>query len=223
MHQRISKKIVIYLFLFIILVTVNNINFLNFNLPQISNLEISGLNDFEKEEFKDDFDFLKNKNIISLDKDEVLKKIFSNKIVEDAFIFKKYPSDLKISIKKTDFLAITKKDNQDYYIGSNGNLILLRNISENLPFVFGDIEVEEFLKLKLQIDKSKFEFDQIKNLFFFKSKRWNIETKDGLIIMLPLNQIDLSLNILSKIMNEKQFLNKKLIDLRNNGKVIINE
>ena len=223
MHQRISKKIVIYLFLFIILVTVNNINFLNFNLPQISNLEISGLNDFEKEEFKDDFDFLKNKNIISLDKDEVLKKIFSNKIVEDAFIFKKYPSDLKISIKKTDFLAITKKDNQDYYIGSNGNLILLRNISENLPFVFGDIEVEEFLKLKLQIDKSKFEFDQIKNLFFFKSKRWNIETKDGLIIMLPLNQIDLSLNILSKIMNEKQFQNKKLIDLRNNGKVIIND
>ena len=41
--------------------------------------------------------------------------------------------------------------------------------------------------------------------------------------MLPLNQIDLSLNILSKIMNEKQFQNKKLIDLRNNGKVIINE
>ena len=70
MHQRISKKIVIYLFLFIILVTVNNINFLNFSLPQISNLEISGLNDFEKEEFKNDFDFLKNKNIISLDKDK---------------------------------------------------------------------------------------------------------------------------------------------------------
>ena len=223
MHQRISKKIVIYLFLFIILVTVNNINFLNFNLPQISNLEISGLNDFEKKKFKSDFDFFKNKNILSLDKDEVLKKIFSNKIVEDVFIFKKYPSDLKIFIKKTDFLAITKKDNQNYYIGSNGNLILVNNISENLPFVFGDIEVEDLLNLKSQIDKSKFEFDQIKNLFFFKSKRWNIETKDGLIIMLPLNQIDLSLNILSKIMNEKQFQNKKLIDLRNNGKVIIND
>ena len=223
MHQRISKKIIIYLFLFIILVTVNNINLLSFNLPQISNLDISGLNNFEKKEFKEDFDFLKNENIISLDKDEVSKKIFSNKIVEDLFVFKKYPSELNILIKKTNFLAITKKKNQDYYIGSNGNFILTKDILENLPYIFGDIEPEEFLKLKLYIDKSKFDFNQIKNLFFFKSKRWNIETKKGLIIKLPLNQIDLSLNILSKIMNEEQFKNKKVIDLRNNGQIIIND
>jgi cell division protein FtsQ len=223
MHQRISKKIIIYLFLFIILVTVNNINLLSFNLPQISNLDISGLNNFEKKEFKEDFDFLKNENIISLDKDEVSKKIFSNKIVEDLFVFKKYPSELNILIKKTNFLAITKKKNQDYYIGSNGNFILTKDILENLPYIFGDIEPEEFLKLKLYIDKSKFDFNQIKNLFFFKSKRWNIETKKGLIIKLPLNQIDLSLNILSKIMNEEQFKNIKVIDLRNNGQIIIND
>ena len=223
MHQRISKKIIIYLFFFIILVTVNNVNLLSFNLPQISNLDISGLNNFEKKEFKEDLDFLRNENIISLDKDEVSKKIYSNKIVEDLLIFKKYPSELKILIKKTNFLAITKKNNQDYYIGSNGNFILTKDILENVPFIFGDIEPEEFLKLKLYIDKSKFDFNQIKNLFFFKSKRWNIETKKGLIVKLPLNQIDLSLNILSKIMNEEQFKNKKVIDLRNNGKIIVND
>ena len=223
MHQRISKKIIIYLFLFTILVTVNNINFLNFNLPQISNFAISGLNNFEKKEFEEDLDFLRNENIISIDKDEVSKKIYSNKIVEDLFVFKKYPSELKILIKKTNFLAITKKNNQNYYIGSNGNFILTKDILENLPFIFGDIEPEEFLMLKLHIDKSKFDFGQIKNLFFFKSKRWNIETKKGLIIKLPLNQIDLSLNILSKIVREEQFKNKKVIDLRNNGQIIMND
>ena len=223
MHQRISKKIIIYLFLFTILVTVNNINFLNFNLPQISNFTISGLNNLEKKEFEEDLDFLRNENIISIDKDEVSKKIYANKIVEDLFVFKKYPSELKILIKRTNFLAITKKNNQNYYIGSNGNFILTKDILENLPFIFGDIEPEEFLKLKLHIDKSKFDFDQIKNLFFFKSKRWNIETKKGLIIKLPLNQIDLSLNILSKIVREEQFKNKKVIDLRNNGQIIMND
>jgi len=223
MHQRISKKIIIYLFLFTILVTVNNINFLNFNLPQISNFTISGLNNLEKKKFEEDLDFLRNENIISIDKDEVSKKIYSNKIVEDLFIFKKYPSELKILIKKTNFLAITKKNNQNYYIGSNGNFILIKGILENLPFIFGDIEPQEFLKLKLHIDKSKFDFDQIKNLFFFKSKRWNIETKKGLIIKLPLNQIDLSLNILSKIVSEEQFKNKKVIDLRNNSQIITND
>ena len=223
MHQRISKKIIIYLFLFTILVTVNNINFLNFNLPPISNFVISGLNNSEKKIFEEDLNFLRNENIISVDKDEVSKKIYSNKIVEDLFVFKKYPSELKILIKRTNFLAITKKNNQNYYIGSNGNFILTKDILENLPFIFGDIEPEEFLKLKLHIDKSKFDFDQIKNLFFFKSKRWNIETKKGLIIKLPINQIDLSLNILSKIVSEEQFKNKKVIDLRNNGQIIMND
>ena len=223
MHQRISKKITIYLFFFIILVTINNINFLSFNFPQISNLDISGLNDFEKKEFKDDFDFLRNKNLLSIDKNEITKRIYSNKIVEDLFVFKKYPSELKILIKKTNFLAITKKNNQDYYIGSNGNFIQTKNNLKDIPFIFGDIEPQEFLKLKLYIDESKFDFDQIKNLFFFKSKRWNIETKEGLIIKLPLNQIDLSLNILSKIMKEEQFKNKKVIDLRNNGQIVMND
>ncbi|MDC3257491.1 FtsQ-type POTRA domain-containing protein [Candidatus Pelagibacter sp.] len=223
MHQRISKKIIIYLFFFTILVTVNNINFLSFNLPQISNFTISGLNNFEKKEFEDDLNFLRNKSIISIDREEVSKKIYSNKIIEDLFIFKKYPSELKIIIKKTNFLAITKKNNQDYYIGSNGNFVLTKSIIKDLPFIFGDVEPEEFLKFKLYIDKSKFDFNQIKNLFFFKSKRWNIETKKGIIIKLPLNQIDLSLNILTKIMNDEQFKNKKIIDLRNNGQIIIND
>ena len=168
-------------------------------------------------------DFLRNKSIIAIDRDEVSKKIYSNKIVEDLYVFKKYPSELKILIKKTNFLAITKKNNQDYYIGSNGNFVPIKGIIKDLPFIFGNIEPEEFLKFKLYIDKSNFDFNQIKNLFFFKSKRWNIETKKGIIIKLPLNQIDLSLNILTKIMNDEQFKNKKIIDLRNNGQIIIND
>ena len=223
MHQRISKKIIIYLFFFISLVTVNNINLLSLNFPLISSLDISGLNNFEEKKFKEDLDFLKNKNILSLDKDKISKKIYSNKIVEDLFIFKKYPSELRIFIKKTNFLAITKKNNQNYYIGSNGNFILSKNNLGNLPFIFGDVKTEEFLKLKSHIDRSKFDFDQIENLFFFKSKRWNIETKNGIIVKLPLNDLDLSLEILSKIINEEQFKNVKVIDLRNYGTIITND
>jgi len=48
MHQRISKKIVVYLFLFLTLVTANNINFLNFNFLKIITLNVSGLNNLEK-------------------------------------------------------------------------------------------------------------------------------------------------------------------------------
>ena len=223
MHQRISKKIVVYLFLFLTLVTVNNINFLNFNFLKIITLNVSGLNNFEKKKFEKDLDFLKKEDLIFLDKVEISKKIFANKTVEDLSVFKNYPSELQIFIKKTNFLAITKKNNKNYYIGSNGNLILTKNSLHSLPFIFGNVEPDDFLKLKAYINNSEFNFDQIKNLYFFKSKRWDIETKDGLIIKLPLNQIEISLNNLSKIIISEEFKNKKVIDLKQKDQVILND
>tara|TARA_B100000029_G_scaffold386438_1_gene382280 strand:- start:1682 stop:2353 length:672 start_codon:yes stop_codon:yes gene_type:complete len=223
MHQRISKKIIIYLFLFSILVTANNINFSNLIFFKTTTLNISGLNNFEKEKFEKDFDFLKTETLIFLDKVEISKRIFANKTIEEFSVFKNYPSELKIFIKKTNFLAITKKNNQNYYIGSNGNLILAKNSLENLPFIFGNVEPEDFLKLKAYIDNSEFNIDQIKNLYFFKSKRWDIETKDGLIIKLPLNQIATSFNNLTKIINSEEFKDKKIIDLRQKNQVILND
>ena len=34
---------------------------------------------------------------------------------------------------------------------------------------------------------SKFELSEIKNLYFFKSGRWDIETNSGILIKLPKN------------------------------------
>ena len=60
-------------------------------------------------------------------------------------------------------------------------------------------KIDELIRLMIRMDNSEFNFDQIKNLYFFKSKRWDIETKAGLIVKLPLDQIEVSLNYLSKI------------------------
>ena len=186
-------------------------------------MNVSGLNNLEKQKFKKDFDFLIKQDLIFLNKDKISKKIFANKAVEDLFVFKNYPSELDIFIKKTNFLAITKKNNQNYYIGSNGNLILTKKKLKNLPFIFGDVEPDDFLKLKDYMDNSEFNFDQIKDFYFFKSKRWDIKTKDGLIIKLPLDEVEKSLNNLSKIIVLEKFKNKKIIDLRQKNQVILND
>ena len=52
--------------------------------------------------------------------------------------------------------------------------------SSSLPFVFGDLNVEEFLKFKNEVDKSNFDFKKIIKLILFKSKRWDIETSEGI-------------------------------------------
>ena len=76
MHRQISKKIFFYLLIFFSLVTVNNYNFINFDLPNIKSLKISGLNDLEKEDFETNLDFLKNENLFFLDKKKYQIKFF---------------------------------------------------------------------------------------------------------------------------------------------------
>ena len=220
MPQQISKKILIYLFIFLILGTFNNKNFSRFDLIINQDFEIIDLSESSDNKIIKDFYKLKNHNLFFLEKDKVIDILNSHKIIEKFYVFKNYPSSLTIKIEKTKLLAVTKKDGLDFYIGSNGNLIQSDKIM-NLPFIFGDIDIIEFLKLKSVIDKSSFNYNDIKNLYYFKSKRWNIETKNNLIIKLPSEKLDKSFQIISKIFQNKKFKNFDIIDLRQNNQVIL--
>ena len=222
MHQQISKKIDIYLFIFFLLVTLNNKNILQLNLLKKNNFDIIGLTETENDKISQDLNIFKKSNLFFLKKKGISEIISSNKIVEKFSIFKNYPSDLIINIQKTKFLAHTKKNNLDFYIGSNGNLIEKRNNQFEVPFIFGNIEIEEFLKLKKIIDNSSFNYNDIKNLYYFKSKRWDIETKDNLIIKLPINKLEDSFKILLKLYEKEEFKNLRIIDLRQNNQIISN-
>ena len=85
MHQRISKKIFIYLFIFLILASLNNVKLSKFSIPKINNLEIFGLENDENEKIYKDIEYIKNKNIFSLNKNKILNIIYKNKAVEEFF------------------------------------------------------------------------------------------------------------------------------------------
>ena len=80
--------------------------------------------------------------------------------------------------------------------------------------------MNEFLNFKKVLDKTNFDYHEIKNLFFFKSKRWDIETHNGLIIKLPKKKLKFSLDLLSKIYKKDKFHNIKMIDLRQNNLIV---
>ena len=158
MPQRISKKILIYLFVFFTLVTINNTKISN-DFYKIKKFNISGLNKIENSKIYDDLIIFKNNNIFLFNKKNISEKINSNNFVEKFKIFKLYPSTLNVEIKKTKFLAITKKNNKDYLIGTNGKLIEIKDTISNMPFIFGNINVQNFLKFKKAIDNSNFKFN----------------------------------------------------------------
>ena len=222
MQKQISKKIFLYLFIFLFLGTPSNKMLLELNIKNSIGFEISSLSKFDDIEIVQELLNHKNENLFLLKKEKIKKIIKKNKIIENYNIYKKYPSNLIVNFEKTELLAVTQMNGANFYIGSNGNLIKVKDIEIDLPMIFGNFELVEFLKLKDLIDESFFDFYDIKNLYYYKSKRWDIETKNGLLVKLPANDLSESFRVFIKIINDTKLQNIQMIDLRQDNQVIIN-
>ena len=222
MQLRLSRKILFYIFLIIFLSTFNNKYFSNIELNTIDEVTIIGLNDREMQDLLDNLESLNLKNIFFLNKFELVKKLEANKLIENYTVFKKYPSSIEIRVTKTKFLANVFKDGKFFVLGSNGKLIYSTDKNNNLPNIFGDYDKTSFFNLLKSIKKTKFEQSKIKNLYFFKSGRWDIETNQNVIIKLPKENLEASLNLSLGILNNNEFKNIKILDLRQDNQVIIN-
>ena len=91
-------------------------------------------------------------------------------------------------------------------------------LNNQLPFIFGNPKVIEFFYIKEIIDKSKISYSQIKNLYFFPSKRWDLELIDNTIIKLPNDNINLALNLAIEFLDDNKF-----IDARIKNQIILND
>ena len=196
---------------------------MNISFPKINKIEITGLDLNKRKKIESIIYDANFKNIFYVDKQYLKKKVNSINIIEQFEIFKNYPSTLKIFIKETKILAQIKKNGFDYFIGSNGKLILNDYSASDLPFVFGDLDLNEFLNFKNKIDKSDFNFKNITKLYYFKSKRWDIETSKGYLIKLSKDNIEEDLNLFTRLSNEEKFKNKLIIDFRQKDQIILNE
>ena len=222
MQIRTSKKIILYLLVLLLLGTPINKNFFEINIDKFNKFEISSLSEFNDRDIINDLSNYKYQSLFLLKNEKIIEVIKKYKIIEDYEFHKHYPSKLIVDLKKTKFLAITNINGANFYIGSNGNLIKTKDNIEDLPIIFGKVNVLEFLNLKNLIDNSNFDFSDIKNLYYFKSKRWDIETKNGLLIQLPRENLVKSFKLLTNIFRKKDLKNINNIDLRQNNQVILN-
>jgi len=218
MQQLKSKKILIYFFLLLIVGSINNINFNSLKLQNINNIDITGLDIKDKSILLTEIQNFDLNNIFLIAKMDLANEIESNSLVENYFVFKKYPSSLNIDIEKTQFLAKINKNGQIFFIGSNGKFIKNDSLNNQLPFIFGNPTVKEFFKIREIIDKSKISYSEIKNLYFYPSKRWDLELRDNTIIKLPIDDIDRALNLAIEFLDDN-----KLIDARIENQIILND
>jgi len=226
MHQLIDKKkYLLYLSIFFLLSTINSQSLINLKLFKIKDIEVledkSNINNSVKEIIEDNLTIFKNQNIFLLDKKQIVKKISDNNWISNFSIQKKYPSKLIVNLKKTEPIAKIIVDNEIFYVGSNFKLIKSKIQFNDLPNIFGKPKINEFKKLITNLNLSSLSYKDISDIYYLKSGRWNLKIQDDVIIKLPRDNILESLNLVKKILDNKNIISKNTIDLTIKNQIIV--
>jgi cell division septal protein FtsQ len=170
MHQRKSKKILIYFFLLILVGSINNNSINNLKLEKVKNVNIFGLEKKDQKAILYNLNNLDLKNIFFINKKKIQNIIDSNSLVEEYNVIKRYPHSIDINIKKTNFIARISKNGKFFLIGNNGKLSDNNNSGIELPYIFGNPEIKKVLELKKIIDQSNIDYSKITSLYYLNQK-----------------------------------------------------
>ncbi len=218
------QKIYCYLFLILILISFHNINFSDSvnSLFKIKEINIhSNTNEISNKEISDSLYQFKDLNIFQISPDEIKKTLESFNYIGNYKIKKKYPSLINIEYERTKIIAYYFENNQKFYLGENGKKIKKKTIDDTLPLIVGDLKPKNFLDLREGIILNKLNFKDFTKFFSFKSNRWDLEYKNKIIIKLPIDDLNLSLNLLKEIIEKLDLENINIIDLRIKNNVIL--
>ena len=223
MHQRKSKKVLVYFFLLIIFSSISNNSINDLILNKNQKINVSGLNEKNNQKLLNEITNLNLENIFHINKNEIIQLFNSNTLIESYEVFKKYPSTINIKIEKTNFFAKINNEGKTFLIGSNGKLTLSKSDYDELPYIFGKPNINEFLKFKKIIDESKFSYKQIKNLYFFPSNRWDLKLENDILLKLPSNFTYETLDYLYEFLEYNNKENINVVDARIENQIILNE
>ena len=220
-----KKKIYFYLFIFLLINSILNLNF-NKNLKDKFSINSIIVNTKHKEVNEKVFlklNFLSSQNIFFINKNNILSILENLNYLESFDVKKKLPSSIIVKAKKTELIAQTYSEKKKYFIGQNGKLIKEKEITNivNLPTIFGKFEVEDFLYLKKIILLQKINHKNILKFYSHKTKRWDIYFNNNILLKLPSDNIINSLKLFNKLQKLNKVKPNMVVDLRIPNRVIL--
>ncbi len=226
MRQLIDKsKIYLYIFLLLILLSLHNINLISNidNYFKIDKINIIGKVDKSlSDDVLKSLDKFSYINIFSIKTYEIKSELEKFKLISEYKIKKEYPSVIRIELKQTDILAYYYDNNVKTFIGNNGKKIKHQNIlTSGITQIIGEVDIKKFLTLKEILEKNGFRLKDFNKIYSFKSLRWDLMYKNKIIIKLPMEDFDISLNIFKEFINNQTLKEFKIIDLRIKNKIIL--
>ena len=221
MLQKIDNKkyIFFYLIIFIILSSIHNSNFKNYNFFTIKKIEVVGLNETDNLLLENKLTDLIGSNIFSLKK-ESFKLINTVNLIKSYDVKKIYPNQVKVNLEPAVAISVVRYLNEKVILGNNGKIIYLKNLPENIPEVTGTNDIKKVFQTIKIFNKSNFDIKNIKKINFFPSERIDIELESDRKIKFPINLTIENLNFSKRLIEKEEFNKSKIIDLRIPGKII---
>ena len=168
---------------------------------------------------------LYKKNIFSIKSEDIERSLEGIDFLKKIEIKKKYPNTLIIKIVETKPIAIIFKGKTKFFLDNFSNLIEFKNTinTEKLPSIFGNNAESEFVSFFQQLKDNNFPFTKIKNYYYFQIGRWDLKLLNNKTIKLPHAASNKTIKKSIELLNRNDFKNYKIIDLRVDGKIIVEE
>ena len=223
-----TKSLIIlkYFILFIIVSTYNPYffkkNIIFFKFFNVTKINIEKNFYISSEEIKEQINHLYGKNIFTINKFELEKRIKKINFVNDFKVKKVFPNEIYIEIEEENPIGIVNIKKKKFMITETDRIIDLKQNfpGENLPQIFGINSDKEFLNFLNLLKINNFPYQNIKNYFFFKVGRWDIHLKNDKIIKFPYENINEAIKKSLELINNKEFKKYTIIDLRIKDKII---
>ena len=222
-------SILLLLITFVFLTTYNpsEIEFFsnkNNSIFNIKNIKILNNNRIKEGDIESNLSKIYGRNIFFIktkDIQNVIKNIYFLDTVE---VKKSYPNTLIIKIFETEPIAILFKNNEYFLIDDASNLIPIKKnsaTSYDYPNIFGKDSEKHFLNFFNLLKESNFPTSRIKNYYYFQIGRWDLQLESALLIKLPNEKTKSAVEKSIKLLNQKDFTNYEVIDLRINDRIIV--
>ena len=223
MHQKLGNKklITFYIFLIFLLSSINNYNLNISNFFKIKNIVVNGMSDDKNLKVESNLNFLLGENIFFLN-DNIYNYFDRNNDVKNFNVKKLYPNSLEITITESKPICIILDNGKEIFLGDNGKILKVKQDYSNLLKVYGSSNIDQIFRLLKTLKKSSLNSKNIKSITFFKSNRFDLDLNDK-VIKFPINYNDSILEYAYKILQDNNFVDAKIIDLRIDNKIIKNE
>ena len=190
---------------------------------EIKNIKI--VNNFLIKEnvIKEKLSKVHNKNIFLVKRNDIEESLKEINFLKKIEVKKKYPDTIIIKIFETKPVANLLKNQVKYILDSSSNLILFENdLNFNkLPYIFGEDAENNFINFLNQLNNNSFPNKEIINFYYFQVGRWDVQLINNKIIKFPYNNVEDAIKKSIELLKRKDFENYNIIDLRIDGKIIV--